>query len=189
MPLHTSQTLLRLPFLLPSLFPGPSTTLTRTSSIMLPCRLPRFTANKPSQHQVHPFSSTPSPHATLMQVLRHARQPQRARHPVSPALVNRPHMKAVCLRVSVMKPKKPNSAERKVAKVRLSSGRMVTCYIPGEGNASSSSSSSNPGLSFVGVRVGEGESVGQDWIIRGRWSEDGFWGGAGRGGVICQSII
>ena len=43
-------------------------------------------------------------------------------------------MKAVCLKVSVMKPKKPNSAERKVAKVRLSSGRTVTCYIPGEGH-------------------------------------------------------
>ena len=42
-------------------------------------------------------------------------------------------MKAVCLKVSIMKPKKPNSAERKVAKVRLSSGRAVTCYIPGEG--------------------------------------------------------
>lgn len=42
-------------------------------------------------------------------------------------------MKAVCLKVSIMKPKKPNSAERKVAKVRLSSGRSVTCYIPGEG--------------------------------------------------------
>lgn len=35
-----------------------------------------------------------------------------------------------------MKPKKPNSAERKVAKVRLSSGRAVTCYIPGEGGSS-----------------------------------------------------
>jgi len=42
-------------------------------------------------------------------------------------------MKAVCLKVTIMKPKKPNSAERKVAKVRLSSGRSVTCYIPGEG--------------------------------------------------------
>jgi len=42
-------------------------------------------------------------------------------------------MKAVCLKVSIMKPKKPNSAERKVAKVRLSSGRAVTCYIGGEG--------------------------------------------------------
>jgi len=45
-------------------------------------------------------------------------------------------MKAVCLKVSIMKPKKPNSAERKVAKVRLSSGRAVTCYIPGEGGSS-----------------------------------------------------
>ena len=79
------------------------------------------------------LSTTSPKSATLMQVLRHPRQPQRARHPVSPALVNRPHMKAVCLKVSIMKPKKPNSAERKVAKVRLSSGRAVTCYIPGEG--------------------------------------------------------
>ncbi|KAL6719279.1 hypothetical protein ACLMJK_003518 [Lecanora helva] len=80
------------------------------------------------------LTTTPHPHATLNQVLRSPRQPQRARHPVSPALVNRPHMKAVCLRVSTMKPKKPNSAERKVCKVRLSSGRSVDCYIPGEGH-------------------------------------------------------
>ncbi|KAL9004226.1 MAG: hypothetical protein Q9188_002946 [Gyalolechia gomerana] len=88
-------------------------------------------------HPHHPgqksFSTTPHPRTTLNQVLRKARVPQRARHPVSPALVNRPHMKAVCLKVTTMKPKKPNSAERKVAKVRLSSGRNVTCYIQGEG--------------------------------------------------------
>lgn len=58
---------------------------------------------------------------------------QKARKVTSPALVNRPEMKGVCLRVGIVKPKKPNSAERKVAKVRLSSGRAVTCYIPGEG--------------------------------------------------------
>ncbi|KAL8627390.1 hypothetical protein Q9189_006911 [Teloschistes chrysophthalmus] len=85
------------------------------------------------QQQQHPFSTTPSPLTTLNQVLRSPRKPQRARHSISPALVNRPHMKAVCLKVTTMKPKKPNSAERKVAKVRLSSGRSVTCYIPGEG--------------------------------------------------------
>ncbi|KAL9596765.1 MAG: hypothetical protein Q9219_005590 [cf. Caloplaca sp. 3 TL-2023] len=86
------------------------------------------------QQQQHPFSST-SPHlTTLNQVLRQPRTPQRARHSISPALVNRPHMKAVCLKVTTMKPKKPNSAERKVAKVRLSSGRSVTCYIQGEGH-------------------------------------------------------
>lgn len=42
-------------------------------------------------------------------------------------------MKGVCLRVGVTKPKKPNSGERKVARVRLSSGRVITAYIPGEG--------------------------------------------------------
>ncbi|KAI4228631.1 MAG: hypothetical protein L6R36_001487 [Xanthoria steineri] len=81
-----------------------------------------------------PFSTSTPHQTTLNQVRRTPRTAQRARHPVSPALVNRPHMKAVCLKVSVMKPKKPNSAERKVAKVRLSSGRSVTCYIPGEGH-------------------------------------------------------
>lgn len=43
----------------------------------------------------------------------------------------------MCLRVGTTKPKKPNSGERKVARVRLSSGRVITAYIPGEGMASS----------------------------------------------------
>ncbi|SLM40292.1 37s ribosomal protein s12 [Lasallia pustulata] len=43
-------------------------------------------------------------------------------------------MKAVCLKVGITKPKKPNSAERKTARVRLSNGVNVTCYIPGEGH-------------------------------------------------------
>lgn len=42
-------------------------------------------------------------------------------------------MKGVCVRVGITKPKKPNSGERKVARVRLSNGRVVTAYIPGEG--------------------------------------------------------
>lgn len=45
-----------------------------------------------------------------------------------------PCMKGVCLKVFVMAPKKPNSAERKVARVKLSSDRVVTAYIPGEGH-------------------------------------------------------
>jgi small subunit ribosomal protein S12 len=44
-----------------------------------------------------------------------------------------PEMKGVCVRVGIVKPKKPNSGERKVARVRLSSGRLITAYIPGEG--------------------------------------------------------
>ncbi|MCJ1318858.1 hypothetical protein MMC15_004190 [Xylographa vitiligo] len=80
------------------------------------------------------FSTTPSTLATLMQVLRGCRVPQRARKSVSPAMVNRPQMKGVCLKVGITKPKKPNSGERKTARVRLSSGRTITAYIPGEGH-------------------------------------------------------
>lgn len=43
-------------------------------------------------------------------------------------------MKGVCLKVSVMHPKKPNSAERKIARVKLSSDKLITAYIPGEGH-------------------------------------------------------
>lgn len=68
-----------------------------------------------------------------MQVLRGCRVEQRARKPTSPQLRDRPEMKGVCVRVGVTKPKKPNSGERKVARVRLSNGRVVTAYIPGEG--------------------------------------------------------
>jgi small subunit ribosomal protein S12 len=42
-------------------------------------------------------------------------------------------LKGVCLKVGTTKPKKPNSGERKIARVRLSSGKVVTAYIPGEG--------------------------------------------------------
>lgn len=41
-------------------------------------------------------------------------------------------MKGVCLKVGITRPKKPNSGERKTARVRLSSGRVITAYIPGE---------------------------------------------------------
>lgn len=42
-------------------------------------------------------------------------------------------MKGVCLRVTITKPKKPNSGERKIARIKLSSGKLITAYIPGEG--------------------------------------------------------
>ncbi|KAL1588146.1 hypothetical protein WHR41_03156 [Cladosporium halotolerans] len=80
------------------------------------------------------FTTTPSLSATYNQVLRGCRVEQRARKPTSPALVDRPEMKGVCLRVGTTKPKKPNSGERKVARVRLSSGKVITAYIPGEGH-------------------------------------------------------
>ncbi|CAK7270774.1 hypothetical protein SEPCBS119000_004260 [Sporothrix epigloea] len=82
------------------------------------------------------FSSSPTSQATLNQVLRGCRKPQRARHAVSPALSEKkaPMMKGVCLKVGITRPKKPNSGERKTARIRLSNGRMITAYIPGEGH-------------------------------------------------------
>ena len=49
-------------------------------------------------------------------------------------LANNPFKRGVCLQVKTMTPKKPNSALRKVARVRLSNGMEVTAYIPGEGH-------------------------------------------------------
>jgi small subunit ribosomal protein S12 len=52
----------------------------------------------------------------------------------SPALQRCPERRGVCLTVTTRTPKKPNSALRKVARVRLSNGHEVTAYIPGEGH-------------------------------------------------------
>jgi small subunit ribosomal protein S12 len=52
----------------------------------------------------------------------------------SKGLAGCPHRKGVCVKVTTMKPKKPNSAIRKIAKVKLSTFRRITCYIPGIGH-------------------------------------------------------
>ncbi len=52
----------------------------------------------------------------------------------APLLQGCPQKRAVCLKVRIMTPKKPNSAQRKVARVKLSSGVMLTGYIPGQGH-------------------------------------------------------
>ena len=52
----------------------------------------------------------------------------------SPALVNCPQRRGVCVQVMTRTPKKPNSALRKVAKVRLTNGQEIIAYIPGEGH-------------------------------------------------------
>src|SRR5579871_1007532 len=96
-------------------------------------------ANRPfhplSQLILRQFSSTPSTNATFNQVLRGCRKAQKARRKKSPQLAYRPEMKGVCLRVGITRPKKPNSGERKTARVRLSNGKEVTAYIPGEGRS------------------------------------------------------
>ncbi|KAK5044456.1 hypothetical protein LTR84_011270 [Exophiala bonariae] len=80
------------------------------------------------------FTTSPILSTTLNQVRCHGRKPKKARRQDSPALRNRPEMKGVCLKVGITKPKKPNSGQRKTAKVRLTSGKIVSAYIPGEGH-------------------------------------------------------
>ncbi|CAG8429292.1 unnamed protein product [Penicillium salamii] len=80
------------------------------------------------------FSTSPIIQATYNQVRRGIRTGQRARRGRSPALKGTPGLKGVCVKTGVTKPKKPNSGERKVARVRLSSGKVITAYIPGEGH-------------------------------------------------------
>ena len=71
--------------------------------------------------------------STVNQLVRRARAPRRAKTNV-PALENSPQKRGVCTRVYTTTPKKPNSAMRKVARVRLTNGYEVTSYIGGEGH-------------------------------------------------------
>jgi len=70
---------------------------------------------------------------TISQLIRHRRQ-LKIKHSKSPALTKCPQRRGVCLQVKTMTPKKPNSALRKIARVRLSNKVEVTSYIPGEGH-------------------------------------------------------
>ena len=70
---------------------------------------------------------------TINQLVRHGRRKIMNRSK-SPALMGCPQRRGVCIAVRVMTPKKPNSALRKVARVRMTNGEEVTAYIPGEGH-------------------------------------------------------
>lgn len=70
---------------------------------------------------------------TINQLIRHGRKLQKKKTK-SPALKSSPQRRGVCTRVMTFTPKKPNSALRKVARVRLTTGIEVTAYIPGEGH-------------------------------------------------------
>ena len=70
---------------------------------------------------------------TIQQLVRSGREARKEKTK-APALKGSPQRRGVCTRVYTMTPKKPNSALRKVARVRLTSQIEVTCYIPGEGH-------------------------------------------------------
>jgi small subunit ribosomal protein S12 len=71
---------------------------------------------------------------TVNQLVRRRRRPKR-KFSKSPVLDKCPQKRGVCLLVRTMTPKKPNSALRKITRVRLSNGKEVTVYIPGEGHS------------------------------------------------------
>ena len=94
----------------------------------------------------------------------------------TPALLNCPQRKGVCTKVSTTTPKKPNSALRKVARVRLTNGIEVTAYIPGEGHNLQEHSTvlvrggrvkDLPGVRYHIVR-GSLESTGVEGRMQGR---------------------
>jgi len=70
---------------------------------------------------------------TVQQLVRKGRTSKKKKES-TPALKGAPQRRGVCTRVATFTPKKPNSALRKVARVRLTSGMEVTAYIPGEGH-------------------------------------------------------
>ncbi len=70
---------------------------------------------------------------TINQLVRKRRKSRR-QFSKSPVLEQCPQKQGVCLQVRTMTPKKPNSALRKITRVRLSNGKEVTVYIPGEGH-------------------------------------------------------
>lgn len=71
--------------------------------------------------------------STINQLIRKGRKKQKSRRK-APALKGAPVRAGTVLRVAVVNPKKPNSANRVIARVRLTTGQEVTCYCPGEKN-------------------------------------------------------
>lgn len=80
------------------------------------------------------INKTSTRFATINQIKRGMTKPLNKRPSKSPDLQQSPFKKGVVLRVMVLKPKKPNSALRKVCRVRLTNGNVVSAYIPGEGH-------------------------------------------------------
>lgn len=83
------------------------------------------------------FHSSPKANVTLNQSMRRPKlspKKERRSRSKSPYLEGCYQRKGVCVEIKTMKPKKPNSAQRKVARVKLTTGKSVLCYIPGEGH-------------------------------------------------------
>ncbi|KAA1477546.1 ribosomal protein S12/S23 [Dentipellis sp. KUC8613] len=79
------------------------------------------------------FHSSPPAAVTLNQAMRR-KAPKKKNLSKAPLLEENSQKKGVCVQIFTAKPKKPNSAKRKVARVKLTSGKTLQAYIPGEGH-------------------------------------------------------
>lgn len=72
--------------------------------------------------------------ATINQISKKKYRKRKPNYSGTPLLKNSPFMKGVCVAVRITSPKKPNSAERKIVRVRIRTGRILTASIPGQGH-------------------------------------------------------
>lgn len=96
-----------------------------------PATCPTFT---PAALSFRSFHASQPAFKTLNQSMRSKRKPKKISLPRAPLLETNPQKKGVCTQIFIAKPKKPNSAKRKVARVRLSNGKTLQAYIQGEGH-------------------------------------------------------
>ena len=71
---------------------------------------------------------------TLTQLIKSQKRVSKKLKTFVPALKNSPQKKGICLKIRIVKPKKPNSAQRKIARVRLSNKKIINASIPGQGH-------------------------------------------------------
>lgn len=111
--------------------------LPRTSlTTCRPVALPRYstTLNTGLLLQSRPFHASPSVAKTLNQSVRNKPRPKKRFKINAPLLNDGPQRKGVVTQIIIAKPKKPNSAKRKVARVKLTTGKQTMAYIQGEGH-------------------------------------------------------
>lgn len=100
---------------------------------------------------------------TLRQLVRKPRQ-NKEKFSYTKALEGNPQLKGICIKVRTMKPKKPHSAQRKIAWIKLTTGRTIIGYIPGEGHTLQ-----EHGVVLIrGGRTKDCPGVNYK-IIRGKW--------------------